>query len=305
MGTQGRPLRWPVDDSPRSEESGMSRPVTVGVDGSQGSVAALDWAADEAALRGTGLRLVYATRWAQHQLAAMKVSHEDRAGEAEGVLVATERRARDRQPGLAMTADEIEDAPNSVLLAAAAEADLLVVGSHGLGSVRGFIVGSVGQEVVADAKRPVVLVRPGNEEGGSGTPDQSGGRKVVLGLDVTEVNDEPLEFAFDFAGRHGVPLEIVHTWHAPFTQRHKADEDAEMASMLSDAVRPFRDRFPAVQVSEVSAPGRAAEHLVEAADDADLVVVGRRRAAKGSHIGSVTHALIHHASCPVAVVPHS
>ncbi|TXS09918.1 universal stress protein [Streptomyces sp. ms191] len=282
----------------------MSRPVTVGVDGSQGSVAALDWAADEAALRGTGLRLVYATRWAQHQLAAMKVSHEDRAGEAEGVLAATERRARDRQPGLAMTADEIEDAPNSVLLAAAAEADLLVVGSHGLGSVRGFIVGSVGQEVVADAKRPVVLVRPGNEEGGSGAPDQSGGRKVVLGLDVTEVNDEPLEFAFDFAGRHGVPLEIVHTWHAPFTQRHKADEDAEMASMLSDAVRPFRDRFPAVQVSEVSAPGRAAEHLVEAADDADLVVVGRRRAAKGSHIGSVTHALIHHASCPVAVVPH-
>lgn len=283
----------------------MSRPVTVGVDGSEGSLAALDWAADEAALRGTGLRLVYATRWAQHQVAAMKVSHEDRAGEAEGVLAATEQRVRDRQPDLAMTADEIEDAPNSVLLGAAAEADLLVVGSHGLGSVRGFIVGSVGQEVVADAKRPVVLVRPGNGESGSEATDERGNRKVVLGLDVSEVKDELLEFAFDFAGRHGVLLEIVHTWHAPFTQRHKAAEDADMASALSHAVRPFRDRFPAVDVSEVSAPGRAAEHLVEAAQDAGLVVVGRRRAAKGSHIGSVTHALIHHASCPVAVVPHS
>ncbi|MFD9034098.1 universal stress protein [Streptomyces sp. NPDC059567] len=283
----------------------MSRPITVGVDGSEGSVAALDWAADEAALRGTGLRLVYATRWAQHQLAAMKVSHEDRAGEAEGVLAATEQRVRDRQPDLAMTADEIEDAPNSVLLAAAAEADLLVVGSHGLGSVRGFIVGSVGQEVVADSKRPVVLVRPGDGESGSGATDERGHRKVVLGLDVTEVKDELLEFAFDFAGRHGVLLEIVHTWHAPFAQRHTSAEDADMASALSHAVRPFRDRFPAVEVSEVSAPGRAAEHLVEAAHDAGLVVVGRRRAAKGSHIGSVTHALIHHASCPVAVVPHS
>ncbi|MFE5484048.1 universal stress protein [Streptomyces sp. NPDC056527] len=283
----------------------MSRPVTVGVDGSEGSLAALDWAADEAALRGTSLRLVYATRWASHQLASMKVSHEDRAGEAEGVLAVTEERVRDRRPDLAMTADEIEDAPSSVLLAAAAEAEFLVVGSHGLGSVRGFIVGSVGQEVVADAQRPVVLVRPGDGENGSAAIRPSGRRKVVLGLDVTEVNDELLEFAFDFAGRKDVPLEIVHTWHASFTPRHKAAENADMASALSHAVRPFRDRFPAVEVSEISAPGRAAEHLVEAAHDAGLVVVGRRRAAKGSHIGSVTHALIHHASCPVAVVPHS
>ncbi|MFJ5776120.1 universal stress protein [Streptomyces sp. NPDC093094] len=282
----------------------MSRPVTVGVDGSEGSEAALDWAADEAALRGSVLRLVYATRWAEHQLAAMKVSHEDRASEAEGVLAATERRVRDRQPDLVVTADEVEDAPSSVLLAAAAEADLLVVGSHGLGSVRGFIVGSVGQEVVADAQRPVVLVRPGNDGSGSGPTGERNRRKVVLGLDVADVKDELLEFAFDFAGRHSVPLEVVHTWHAPFTERRKAAEDADKASVLSDAVRPFRDRFAAVEVSEVSVPGRAAERLVEAAHDAALVVTGRRRAARGSHIGSVTHALIHHASCPVAVVPH-
>lgn len=283
----------------------MSLPVTVGVDGSEGSVAALDWAADEAALRGAGLRLVYATRWAQHQLGAMRVSHEDRAGDAVGVLAAAEQRVRDRRSDLAVTADEIEDAPNSVLLAAAAESDLLVVGSHGLGSVRGFVVGSVGQEVVADSKRPVVLVRPGDKESGAGSAEGGDRRKVVLGLDVTDVKDELMEFAFDFARRHGVLLEIVHTWHDPFTQHHKAAEDADMASALSHAVRPYRDRFPAVEVSEVSAPGRAAEHLVEAVSDARLVVVGRRRAVRGSHIGSVTHALIHHASCPVAVVPHS
>ncbi|MFG2867352.1 universal stress protein [Streptomyces sp. NPDC048338] len=283
----------------------MSRPVTVGVDGSEGSAAAVAWAADEAALRGDGLRLVYATRWAPHQVAAMKVSHEDRAGAAEGVLAATERRVRARRPDVVMTAEEIEDAPVNVLLAAASEAELLVVGSHGLGSVRGFIIGSVGQEVVAEAKNPVVLVRPGY--GADDAPDAggSGPRKVVLGLDVSEVKDELLAFAFDIAGRHGVPLQIVHTWHHSFLPHHAAADDAEMASALSEAVAPFRDRFPAVEVEEVAAPGRPAEHLVEAASDARLVVVGRRRAAKGSHIGSVTHAVIHHAECPVAVVPHT
>ncbi|MFF7779089.1 universal stress protein [Streptomyces tanashiensis] len=283
----------------------MSRPVTVGVDGSEGSVAAVDWAADEAALRGDGLRLVYATRWAEHQLGAMKVSHEDRADAAEGVLAETERRVGSRQPDLAMTADEVEDAPVSVLLAAAAEAELLVVGSHGLGSVRGFIVGSVGQEVIADAERPVVLVRPGYEKDGSGGSERDSRRKVVVGLDVNDVKDELLHFAFDFAGRHRVPLEIVHTWHESFVHHADAAAKDEKAAALAGAVRPFRDRFPATEVTEVSAPGRPAEHLIEAASDARLVVVGRRRAARGSHIGSVTHAVIHHASCPVAVVPHA
>ncbi|MFF3839125.1 universal stress protein [Streptomyces sp. NPDC001930] len=283
----------------------MSRPVTVGVDGSEGSVAAVDWAADEAALRGDGLRLVYATRWAEHQLGAMKVSHEDRAGAAEGVLAQTERRVGSRQPDLVMTADEVEDAPVAVLLAAASAADLLVVGSHGLGSVRGFVVGSVGQEVVAEAERPVVLVRPGYEKAGAGASEGSSHRKVVLGLDMNEVKDELLDFAFDFAGRHRVPLEIVHTWHESFVHHPSAAEKDERAAALAGAVRPFRDRFPATEVTEVSAPGRAAEHLVEAASDARLVVVGRRRAARGAHIGSITHAVIHHAACPVAVVPHS
>ncbi|MER7952095.1 universal stress protein [Streptomyces sp. NPDC096079] len=283
----------------------MSRPVTVGVDGSEASMAAVDWAADEAALRGDRLRLVYATRWAEHQLGAMKVSHEDRAGAAEGVLAETERHVGSRQPDLAMTADEVEDAPVSVLLAAAAESELLVVGSHGLGSVRGFVVGSVGQEVIAAAERPVVLVRPGNEQDGPAASEGNSRRKLVLGLDVNDVKDEVLHFAFDFAGRHRVPLEIVHTWHDSFVHHPSAAAKDEMAAALAGAVRPFRERFPGTEVAEVSTPGRAAERLIEAASDARLVVVGRRRAARGAHIGSVTHALIHHAPCPVAVVPHT
>ncbi|MFI1471606.1 universal stress protein [Streptomyces wuyuanensis] len=287
----------------------MSRPIVVGVDGSDGSLAAVDWAADEAALRGAPLRLVNATRWAEHQLQAVRVSHEDRASQAEGVLGAMEERVRSRRPELSMTADEVEDSPASVLLEAASRAEVLVVGSHGLGSAGGFIIGSVGQEVVADAKEPVVLVRPDYREDAHGTPG-GGQRRVVLGLDVTDARDELMDFAFDYAARRDVPLHIVHSWHAPFFHRHRSSEDAEsgtqaeMAAALAKVVRPFRDKFPAVRVTEESAPGRPAGRLVEAAADARLVVVGRRRASTGSHIGSITHAVIHHASCPVAVVPH-
>ncbi|MEU2263145.1 universal stress protein [Streptomyces sp. NPDC019645] len=285
----------------------MSRAIAVGVDGSDGSLAAVDWAADEAALRGAALRLVNATRWAEHQLQAVRVSHEDRAGQADGVLGAMEERVRSRRPELAMTAEEIEDSPASVLLEAASRADVLVVGSHGLGSVGGFIIGSVGQEVVADAKEPVVLVRPDYRDDAHGTHG-GGRRKVVLGLDVTDAREELLEFAFDHAARRDAPLHIVHGWHAPFFHRPGGNAEtgtqAATAAALAQAVRPFRDRFPAVKVTEESAPGRPAGRLVEAAADARLVVVGRRRAASGSHIGSITHAVIHHAACPVAVVPH-
>ncbi|MEV0963998.1 MULTISPECIES: universal stress protein [unclassified Streptomyces] len=284
----------------------MSRPIAVGVDGSDGSLAAVDWAADEAALRGAPLRLVYATQWIPHQPQAVRMTHEERAEEAGDVLGAMEERARARRPELTLAAEEVEDAPTRVLLDAGSEAEVLVVGTHGLSGIGGFMVGSVGQEVVADAKQPVVLVRPDYREDAHGA---HGRNKVVLGLDIDDAADEVLEFAFDYAARRGVPLHVLHSWHAPFLHRHRAAAEtdsgpqAEMASALAQAVRPYRDKYPAVDVSEESAIGRPAGRLVEEAADARLVVLGRRR-GHGSHIGSTTHALIHHAPCPVAVVPH-
>jgi nucleotide-binding universal stress UspA family protein len=208
---------------------------------------------------------------------------------------------------------QIEDAPARVLVAAADDAELLVMGSHGLSGAMGFLVGSVGQEVVGEARRPVVLVRPGSSEQAAPSVGRQR-RRVVLGLDVRDVKDELLRFAFDFAARHDVPLHIVHSWHFPALHHHaeasgsgdaESGTKAERESALSEAVRPYLDKYPRVEVSQEATPGRAAGHLVAAAANAGLLVVGRRRAASGAHIGSVTHGVIHHASCPVAVVPHT
>ncbi|OIK24439.1 universal stress protein [Streptomyces malaysiense] len=280
----------------------MSGRVVVGVDGSEESVAAVDWAADEAALRGAELRLVNASLWQEHALVAVRPARDVLAERAQGLLAETAARVRSRHSGITVSDQEVEDAPSSVLVAASADAGLVVLGSHGFGAGTGFTAGSVGQEVAGESHSPVVLVR-GTEPDGDG--------RVVVGLDVRSPGEELLQFAFDFAARRSVPVQVVHTWHLtalhhPWHPHGAGSEGAEAgAAALKEAVRPYRERFPQVYVVEEATAGRAAEHLVEAAIGAGLVVVGRRRARSGSHLGAVTHAVIHHAACPVAVVPHS
>ena len=75
---------------------------------------------------------------------------------------------------------------------------------------------------------------------------------------------------------------------------------------MTEVLRPWRQTVEAVKVTEDSRSGKAPDYLVEASRNASLVVVGRRgpRSALGTHIGPVTHAVLHHATAPVAVVPH-
>jgi nucleotide-binding universal stress UspA family protein len=139
-------------------------------------------------------------------------------------------------------------------------------------------------------------------------------RPVVLGLDTESPDDSVIEFAFEAAARRATALRVVHGWNlppyfaygasaAPGFNGELAEQDA---AALAKVLRPWRQKFPAVEVVEQSRSGRAANHLVDASREASLVVVGRRirRAAFGAHVGPVTHAVLHHATAPVAVVPH-
>lgn len=242
----------------------MSRPVVVGVDDSDESLAAVDWAA----ARGNGLRLVDASQWQEHHLQAVKPSRETRIDREQTLLGAMEERVRARQSGVAMATEEVEDAAARALPAAGSEADLLVLGSPGLGTVGGFIVGSVGQEVVAEAKHPVVLVRPdyGDRGASASAPGGDTHRKVVLGLDVHDVEGEPL----DFAARHAVPLHILHTGTSrTFTTMPRLPGTvAPILGPRRSGSRRCRTRCVptgtgsrALKVSEEAAAGRPAGHL--------------------------------------------
>ncbi|GAA3126767.1 hypothetical protein GCM10017687_46810 [Streptomyces echinatus] len=75
---------------------------------------------------------------------------------------------------------------------------------------------------------------------------------------------------------------------------------------LAEALQPWRERFPEVPVAEHVEMGSAAQVLLSVVGRAQLMVVGRRarRTAVGARIGSVAHGVLHHAGCPVAVIPH-
>ncbi|MEU0005339.1 universal stress protein [Streptomyces sp. NPDC006314] len=209
----------------------------------------------------------------------------------------------------------------TALVSASADADPLVIGSRGLGGTMGFLVGSVGLALVAHTDRPVVLVRSGasaedeHQRDADGRPSSTTPyRDVVLGLDHEHPDDAVISFAFEAAPRRSARLRVVHGWNQPPCFAYGLPSDPllnaelarEEASAVEAALAPWREKFPGVEVVEQTPVGSAGDHLVDAARDASLVVVGRRirRTPLGAHIGPVTHAVLHHATAPVVVIPH-
>ncbi|MBX7553297.1 universal stress protein [Streptomyces sp. NPDC004232] len=300
----------------------MSRTVTVGLDGSPESRAAVEWATREALLRGLPLKIVHVQEpLPRHVAQAPPLGSETHRRWSEQLPVQAAEGVRLQHPGIEVSTEQLTGTVADILCEAAGFADLLVLGSRGFGGMGGFLVGSVSLAVVARAERPVVLVRAGEQAADEHGTDPAGMlsaatpfRPVVLGLDIDHPDDTLLEFAFDAAARREAPLRAVHVWPEPPTSFYRFPGDAELydslerehAAALTDALRPWRQKFQGVEVIEASRCGSAAQVLVNAARDASLAVVGRRirTGSFGAHIGHVTHAALHHITAPVAVVAH-
>ncbi|MGW4909291.1 universal stress protein [Streptomyces sp. NPDC004270] len=288
----------------------MTRPITAGVDGTEESLAALDWAAREAVRRGLPLRVVHA--WRYEEQAALGGDRETQYGWVSDGVTESVRTVTGRNPELAVSVDVVAGDPVEALVEAAAGAELLALGSRGHGRVVGFLLGSVGQQVIAEAVRPVVLVRAGDRP-----TAEAAGREVVVGQQGgPEDSAAVLEFAFETAAARGATVRVVRAWTLPPVFAYSPgslkllDETGGLEPFekkaLSEAVRPLRERFPDVPVAEHVEMGSAGQVLLSVAGRAQLMVVGRRahRTAVGARIGSVAHGVLHHADCPVAVVPH-
>ncbi|MFD7321604.1 universal stress protein [Streptomyces sp. NPDC059875] len=290
----------------------MSREIVVGVDGSPESLAAADWAAREARRRRLPLRLVHA--WRSQPLDIPL--EQDRASQermADGVLREAESALAERHPDLTLTAEVVPDTPVAALLSTEERAEMLVIGSRGHGALAGFLLGSHGQQIIAAAHRPLVAVR---SRDGAGEEDPDGGEIVVGQLGGAEDSAPALRFAFETAAARGASVRAVRAWNLPPLYAYSpgsmalADEAGGLVpyeeKALHEALAPWRERFPEVPVAEHVEIGSAGQVLLAATGAARLLVVGRRarRGAIGPRIGSVAHAALHLAPCPVAVVPH-
>ncbi|MGV9589858.1 universal stress protein [Streptomyces tendae] len=300
----------------------MTRTITVGIDGSPESHAAAEWAAREAGLRDLPVRLLHVWEPVPAPMAEDPIlGTETHQYWTEHVPRKMGEGLRLRHPGVEVSCDQRSGPPANTLVEAVDEAELLVLGSRALSGLGGYLVGSVGQSVIAHTEIPVVLVRAGEMAADEHVMDPAGipsaataFRPVVVGIDIDSPDDNVLAFAFEEAQHRRTALHVVSGWQLPpyypyvLAAGSVPDEGVarRKAADLTRVILPWRQKYPDVEVVEVSRSGSPARHLVDVAHDASLVVVGRRirRNPFGAHIGAVTHAVLHHATAPVAVVAH-
>jgi nucleotide-binding universal stress UspA family protein len=292
-----------------SEEDAVDR-IVIGVDRSHASLVALRWAAGEARSSGAELVVVHAYLapiayvGTDREIARIDPDlHETAAGhlatciETSGADLEGLRVTRELHPGRAADG----------LLELASSAELLVVGVRGAGGFEGTLLGSTAEHCARHAPCPLVVVP-------ELVPPTSG--RVVVGVDGSPASRRALSWSVDEARRRGARVEVVGVFHpydarGPFggdfmqlaspgsTERFRHEAEQRVGAVLADVAAD------GVDIRSEIVPGHPARSLIEAAAEADLLVVGRRghAAFRGYHLGSVTRRILHHAPTAIAVIP--
>lgn len=257
------------------------RGVVVGVDGSSSALAAVTWAAAEAARRGVDL----------HLLEVLPVAGTAESGRTRAQLYRAMGAAHAKSPTLPVHMATVSGKVGPALVAYADRADLLVVGSNGPGGPIPLSVGRVLAEVTARGACPAVVV-PATGAGAL----TSSSRPVLVDADATSGGERALAFAAETAARWAVPLALV----SAEGRRHSGRPDSER---ISDAMARIRDCYPLLTVESL-VENDPTESVPQAGRNAQLVVLGslRRHAAHSAFPGWSRHFLPLLSPCAVAVV---
>lgn len=282
--------------------------VVAGFDGSPPASAAVAWAADQARLLGRGLTLVHALMppVATGGLGVSLPPSLDLLDELE----------KQAQEQLAAEAAKVQTpdaltrvavgSPSAVMLEASETAHLVVVGSRGRGGFKGLLLGSVSTQIATHAQCPVAVIRE---------PAPSEADTVVVGIDGSPAAESALEFAFDQASRRGWRLVAVHAWDVPAYDLlivpngpvpvPLSDVADEEVRLTAEVLAGFRDDYPDVEVEERLVRAPAVQAILEASDNAALIVVGTHGhgPTMGALLGSVSNGVLHKARRPVVVIP--
>ncbi|MFE1292792.1 universal stress protein [Streptomyces sp. NPDC058751] len=290
----------------------MTHPLVTGIDGSDESLTAVDWAVDEAARHGLPLRLVHASRWERYErtVPSRSLGRPPERVFIENLVASAAERVGRRNPDVKVTTETVTDDAADALLREGDNAFAVVTGARGRGELTSLLLGSVGLAVAARARCPVIVVR-GDKAGLAASHE-----RILLGAGEPANGAEAVRFAFGEAEARGCALDVVRAWRRPM---HESADDPALADepalrhedraseVLEALLRDAMTDHPGVQVQRVTVEGPAHSVLVRRSAAADLVIVGarRRHGHLGLQLGRVSHTLLHHADCPVAVVPHT
>jgi nucleotide-binding universal stress UspA family protein len=272
-----------------------AKPVVVGVDGSEPSLLAVDWAAREAKRRTAPLRIVSVPampprmRPGREQTVASEIEES-----YEQAVAAAVGRAKQAAPDLLIDTDLLSGPPAVAITESASGAQLVVIGDRGTGGFAAMLLGSVSRYVATHAACPAVVIRE---------QDFGGERQeIAVGVRDPIQSAAALAFAFEEAALRGANLVAVHSWHSSLPGDHETIA-AEASQALSEALPEWSLKYPTVVVQQDVPRGHAGQVLVDYSARTDLVVIGRRGSGRGPGVGSIQHAVLNHARGPVAVVP--
>ena len=280
--------------------------IHVGVDGSWRDTGALEWALQESLLRHEPLQVVHVL---EDKLRHARGWEPNAVDDSSMELLGEVQKFLDESPGsLDHEADLVVGPPARTLTELAADSRMLVVGRRGMGTFKRLLVGSTSEGVVAGATVPVVIVpehwKPGDHTG-----------PVLAAVDDTEDNHAVIEFAVAAAIERGLAVQLIHIWDLPAIYSWDATNVAGVSAEwtenaerhLENLAAEWRQEHPELTLRTDVRRGHTVDGIITAAteSDAQLLVVGTRHHARLTSVllGSVTRGVLHHAGCPLAVVP--
>jgi nucleotide-binding universal stress UspA family protein len=284
----------------------MTRTIVVGVDGFPNSASALRWA--QAASQRHGSRVLALYAWGFVQPGHAGADHTFDPGyttaRARAELAAfVDQALGPEAAGEVRQRASYAYAPTA-LLSAGDYGELLVVGARGVGGLRGLRLGSVSRYLLHHARRPLAVIPP---------IERPCVGRIVAGFDGSESARRALTWAADEARRRDARLDVVQAWHVPYPVAAPVAGYPVVAGALASTARSgIYDALAAPDLGDLPVPatpvvvqGPAGPAILDAAEDADLIVLGTRGlgTVAGALLGSVTHHVVDHANRPVVVVP--
>lgn len=286
--------------------------IIVAVDGSAPSRVAVDWAARDAAMRRVPLTLAHVLpgaamqSWIQVPLPASY--YEDEKDEARRILTDARAVVDAATKGAELptvTEEVLSGQPVPTLADLSKDADMIVVGSRGLGKWERRLLGSVSSGLTQHAHCPVAVIH--DEDPLIPHPAQA---PVVVGIDGSPASEHATAIAFDEASRRGVELVAVHTWSdagyaLPDSGWSEIQPEEDM--LLAERLAGWQERYPDVSVRRVVCRDQPARRLLDEAARGQLLVVGShgRGGFAGMLLGSVGSQVAQSARGPVIVARKS
>lgn len=265
--------------------------IVVGIDGSQAAINAVLWAIDEPVSREIPLRLVHVIHpdpVGTNLVAVTDGPLEVEYGEAV-LRIAAEAVTATGKPVKIETALLRGDA-GEALIAESRDAEMVCVGSVGIGRFSRAVLGSTAADLAEGAHCAVAIIRAQHHHARA-----HGGSWIVVPIDRSPDNDTVVEHAMDEARRRQATVLALGVWH-----EHGRDTSYDV---LDRRVQSWRARYPDLRIYTVATHAGVAGFMADNEAWIQLAVIGRADAREVAQlVGPRAHPVLGHVECSVLVV---